>query len=115
MEIKNATASFAALSQDTRLKAFRLLITHEPNGLPAGDIARALDVPHNTMSAHLSVLSRAGWVTSERHSRQIIYRAALSHMEAVIDFLWQDCCGEHPDLCSALIKRLSCCTSAQDK
>ncbi len=103
MEINNATASFSALSQDTRLKAFRLLVNHEPNGLPAGDIARALDVPHNTMSAHLAVLARAGWVTSQRQSRQIIYRASLMHMEAVIEFLLTDCCAGHPELCSSLL------------
>ena len=107
MEIINATASFAALSQETRLKAFRLLVSHEPDGLPAGDIARALDVPHNTMSAHLAVLARAGWVTSQRQSRQIIYRAALTHMEDVIHFLLQDCCSGHPELCSSLVDSLS--------
>jgi len=107
MEITNAIASFAALSQDTRLKAFRLLVSHEPDGLPAGEIARQLSVPHNTMSAHLAVLSRAGWVLSQRQSRQIIYRASLSHMEAVVQFLLQDCCAGHPELCSSLIDRLS--------
>jgi len=109
MEITNAIASFAALSQDTRLKAFRLLVSHEPDGLPAGEIARQLSVPHNTMSAHLAVLSRAGWVLSQRQSRQIIYRASLSHMEAVVQFLLQDCCAGHPELCSSLIDRLSGC------
>lgn len=114
MEITNATISFAALSQDTRLKAFRLLVSHEPNGLPAGDIARALDVPHNTMSAHLAVLARAGWVTSQRQSRQIIYRASLIHMEDVIQFLLQDCCAGHPELCGSLVDSLSTCNSRID-
>lgn len=107
METTNAITSFAALSQDTRLNAFRLLVTQEPNGLPAGEIARQLSVPHNTMSAHLSVLARAGWVVSKRHSRQIIYRASLSHMEAVVQFLLQDCCAGHPELCASLIDNLS--------
>lgn len=104
-----AIASFAALSQETRLNAFKLLVTQEPEGLPAGEIARQLSVPHNTMSAHLSVLARAGWVVSKRHSRQIIYRASLSHMEAVIQFLLQDCCAGHPELCASLIDSLSSC------
>jgi len=109
MEITNAIASFAALSQDTRLKAFKLLVSHEPEGLPAGEIARQLSVPHNTMSAHLSVLARAGWVVSRRHSRQIIYRASLSHMDNVIQFLLQDCCAGHPELCASLMDSLSGC------
>ena len=113
MEITNAIASFAALSQDTRLKAFRLLVSQEPEGLPAGEIARQLSVPHNTMSAHLSVLARAGWVVSKRQSRQIIYRASLSHMEAVVQFLLQDCCAGHPELCASLMEILSGCETAK--
>lgn len=109
MELTTAIASFAALSQDTRLKAFRLLVSQEPNGLPAGEIARQLTVPHNTMSAHLSVLARAGWIIPKRQSRQIIYRASLSHMETVIQFLLQDCCAGHPELCASLIDSLSGC------
>lgn len=113
MEINNAIASFAALSQDTRLKAFRLLVSQEPVGLPAGEIARQLSVPHNTMSAHLSVLARAGWVVSQRHSRHIIYRASLAHMEMVIQFLLQDCCAGHSELCASLMDSLSGCESAK--
>ena len=113
MEITTAIASFAALSQDTRLKAFRLLVSQEPEGLPAGEIARRLSVPHNTMSAHLAILARSGWVTSKRQSRQIIYRASLSHMQAVIQFLLQDCCAGHPELCASLMDSLSGCESAK--
>ncbi|ABE75245.1 transcriptional regulator, ArsR family [Psychrobacter cryohalolentis K5] len=111
MEMTQVIISFAALSQETRLKAFRLLVSHEPLGLPAGEIARQLSVPHNTMSTHLSVLARAGWVISERQSRQIIYRASLSHMQTVIEFLLQDCCSGHPELCAALVNNLNGCST----
>ena len=77
----------------------------------AGDIARKLGVPHNTMSAHLAILARAGWVVSQRQSRQIIYRASLSHMATVIRFLLTDCCGGHPELCATLIDSLGGCGS----
>ncbi|WP_336367359.1 ArsR/SmtB family transcription factor [Marinobacter sp. C2H3] len=100
MDTSDALSSFAALSQDTRLQAFRLLVRAEPDGLPAGDIARQLGVPHNTLSAHLAVLARAGWVTSQRHSRTIVYRASLAHVNATVQFLVQDCCGGHPDVCT---------------
>lgn len=103
MEIKSAIDSFAALSQETRLEAYRLLVSHEPEGLPAGEIARQLDVPHNTMSAHLSVLARAGWVVSRRQSRSIIYRANLSHMSETIRFLVRDCCAGHPEACEPFL------------
>ena len=62
MESDDAILAFSALAQPTRLAVFRLLMTHEPDGLPAGDVARQLEVPHNTMSTHLGILSRAGLI-----------------------------------------------------
>lgn len=107
MEIKDALNTFAALSQETRLKAFRLLVQSEPDGLPAGEIARQLMVPHNTLSAHLSLLSQAGLVVSQRQSRSIVYRVNLDQMRAIIQFLAQDCCDGHPEVCAPLTRDLN--------
>ena len=82
METEPAILALAALAQSTRLDVFRLLVKHEPEGLAAGEIAKALAVPQNTMSAHLSVLSRAGLVTARRISRSIVYRADLDRFQA---------------------------------
>ncbi len=112
METNKAIDSFAALSQETRLEAFRLLVRHEPEGLAAGEIARRLSVPHNTMSAHLAVLARAGWVVSKRRSRSIIYRAKLDHMNEMILFLVRDCCAGHPEVCKPFLTPPSQCPSA---
>ncbi len=101
-----AIEAFAALSQSTRLETFRLLVNHEPEGLPAGDIARLLDVPHNTLSAHLKVLARAGLVVSRRQSRSVIYRASLERMQETLSFLVRDCCAGHPELCEPLLREL---------
>jgi ArsR family transcriptional regulator, arsenate/arsenite/antimonite-responsive transcriptional repressor len=109
MENEKAVMALAALSQSTRLEAFRTLVRHEPNGLAAGDLARALEVPQNTLSAHLAVLSRAGLVTSERHSRSIIYRASLADFQQVALFLLQDCCGGRPEICAPVIESLQPC------
>ena len=62
MESEDAILALAALAQPTRLDVFRLLVKREPEGMAAGDIAKALAVPQNTMSAHLAILSRAGLV-----------------------------------------------------
>jgi ArsR family transcriptional regulator, arsenate/arsenite/antimonite-responsive transcriptional repressor len=103
--------ALAALAQPTRLDAFRLLVRHEPAGLPAGAIADALAIPHNTMSSHLSILSRAGLVRSERHSRSIVYRVNLGAVEGVALYLLKDCCNGKPELCASLIEKLKpCCT-----
>lgn len=98
-----------ALSQATRLDTFRLLVRHEPMGLPAGEIARELGVPQNTMSSHLGVLARAGLVQSERQSRSIIYRADLDGLRDVILFLLKDCCNGNAALCEPLIAELTPC------
>lgn len=107
MESKEAILSFAALAQSTRLETFRLLVTHEPDGVPAGALARMLDIPQNTMSAHLATLSRAGLVKSERRSRSIIYRADLDAFRVLTLFMIRDCCGGDAALCAPLIAELA--------
>jgi len=113
MESTDAILAFSALAQDTRLEVFRLLVASEPDGMAAGDIARELAVPHNTMSSHLGVLTRAGLITSERHSRSIVYRAHLDRVREVVGFLLQDCCGGRPELCASVIDTLTPCCSRE--
>ena len=115
MENESAISALGALAQGTRLDVFRLLVRHEPDGLAAGEIARQLDVPQNTMSAHLATLSRAGLVTSERQSRSIIYRADLNGLRELTLFLLKDCCGGSTELCAPLIAELTPCCAPEAK
>lgn len=92
MDSSNAMRAFAALSQPTRLNAFRMLIEYEPEGLPAGMLAEKLDVPPNTLSTHLRALLEAGLVVSRRDSRLIIYRAQKEQIDALTQFLTENCC-----------------------
>jgi ArsR family transcriptional regulator, arsenate/arsenite/antimonite-responsive transcriptional repressor len=113
MEQNAAMDVFTALSQATRLDTFRLLMRHEPDGLPAGEIARQLGVPQNTMSSHLAILARSGLIASERQSRSIIYRAVVDRVRELTSFLVQDCCGGRPELCEPLVAEFSpCCSPA---
>lgn len=109
MDKELAILSLAALAQPTRLDVFRLLVSREPDGLAAGAVARELAVPHNTMSTHLAVLTRAGLIRSQRRSRSIIFRADLDHFRALATFLLKDCCGGRPEICAAVISDLSPC------
>jgi ArsR family transcriptional regulator, arsenate/arsenite/antimonite-responsive transcriptional repressor len=114
MDNLEAIAALAALAQTTRLDTFRLLVQREPDGIPAGELARLMAVPQNTMSAHLSILSRAGLVSGERRSRSIIYRANLERLREMTLYLLKDCCGGRADVCAPLIADLSpCCTKAK--
>jgi ArsR family transcriptional regulator, arsenate/arsenite/antimonite-responsive transcriptional repressor len=109
MDEAQTIAALAALAQSTRLKAFRLLVEREPEGIPAGDLARLVGVPQNTMSAHLSILANAGLVSGERQSRSVIYRADLERFRQVTLYLIKDCCGGNTELCAPLIKELTPC------
>lgn len=109
MDTESALLALSALAQATRLEIFRLLVRHEPDGLPAGDVARHLDVPQNTISAHLATLTRAGLLTSQRHSRLIVYRVCLPRLRELMLFLVRDCCAGSPELCAPLVESLSAC------
>jgi DNA-binding transcriptional ArsR family regulator len=109
MESEDAILALAALAQPTRLEVFRLLVKHAPEGLAAGDIARTLAVPQNTLSSHLAILSRAGLVTAQRFSRSIVYRVDLARLQAVVLFMLRDCCGGRPEICAPLIEDLTPC------
>ena len=113
MDEVEAIESLGALAQDTRLKVFRLLVEHAPDGLPAGAVARHCGVPANTMSVHLGILARAGLITARRDSRQVFYAADFPGLRRLIGFLLRDCCKGHPDLCEPLLDAVlpatACC------
>lgn len=94
-----AVQALSALAQEHRLKVFRLLVRHAPEGLPAGQIAAQVGVPASTMSAHLAHLERAGLLRSWRQQRRIFYAVETEGMRQLMTFLTEDCCGGRPDLC----------------
>ena len=107
MESAEAIDVLAALAQETRLQAFKILVRHEPEGVAAGELARLVNVPQNTLSSHLAILSRASLVNGERHSRSIIYHANLEAVRGLVLHLLNDCCNGQPELCTPLIAEIS--------
>ena len=108
MDTKSALSAFGALSQETRLDVFRLLIKAGPDGMSAGEIGETLGVRQNTMSANLSVLLQSGLVRNEREGRTIRYYADLEGTKDLLTFLMSDCCGGHPELCAQIIDQITC-------
>ncbi|MEO1398253.1 MAG: metalloregulator ArsR/SmtB family transcription factor [Pseudomonadota bacterium] len=108
MDILDANHAFAALSQPVRLSVFRLLLQTGEAGMAAGDIADAMAVRQNTMSANLSILTHAGLIRSERQGRSIRYFADTEGLKGLLGFLLEDCCGGKPERCQPLINELSC-------
>lgn len=93
MDIQNAVIMFDALSQETRLRAFRLLVQAGGEGVAAGVLSEELGTPHNTMSFHLKHLVNAGIVSSRKAGRSVIYSANFDLMRDLIGFMVQDCCS----------------------
>lgn len=107
MDSKDAVAVLASLAQETRLAIFRHLVIAGDDGATAGAIASELEVPGPTLSFHLKELERASIISSRRESRQIYYKANFAGMKALIDFLTDDCCGGHPEVCFGTKRRVA--------
>ncbi len=107
MDILNATEAFSALSQEMRLKVFRLLMQAGDTGMAAGEIASKMDVRQNTMSNHLAILTRAGLVRNKRDGRSIIYYPNFNGLRDVLEFLMEDCCGGNPAQCKPILDQLT--------
>ncbi len=113
MEIELAIRRLSALAQDGRLQVFRLLVRAGAEGLAAGEIARKLEVPPNTLSAQLTVLANAELVRSRRDGRSIIYSADYGRMGELLAYLMEDCCQGRAEVCAPLAQiaqRAACCT-----
>ena len=108
MESDVALTAFAALSQETRLSALRLLIRAGAEGCPAGEIAVKLGVAANSMSTHLKILERAGLVRPVREGRVIRYYADMGGLRALIAYLMEDCCSGEPELCRPILDKITC-------
>jgi len=93
MDIQEAIIAFDALSQETRLRVFRLLVEYGSQGAPAGVLSEKLGVPPNGLSFHLSHMSNAGLIQSRREGRSIIYTANFDFFNGLIRFMVEDCCS----------------------
>jgi len=112
MESPAAVAALSALAHPGRLEVFRLLVQAGPEGVAAGEIARATGSLANTLSANLNLLAGAGLVTSRREGRSIIYAAGYERMRELLAFLMEDCCAGNPEICAplaAIAERAACC------
>jgi ArsR family transcriptional regulator len=93
MDIHQAIIMFDALSQETRLRAFRLLVQAGTDGLAAGVLSEELGTPHNTLSFHLNHLTNAGILSSRKEGRSVIYSANFDITRDLIGFMVKDCCS----------------------
>ena len=92
MKSITAVTRLAALAQESRLAVFRLLVQKGPEGLCVGDIQSALKVPSATLSFHLKELVHSGLLKSRQEGRFIYYVPDFKAMNALLDYLTENCC-----------------------
>ncbi|KUJ80672.1 ArsR family transcriptional regulator [Ruegeria marisrubri] len=94
-------ARLTTLGHPGRMAAFRLLARRYPDRVPAGEIAEALGLKANTLSAYLSALMQAGLVTQTRAGTSLRYRVRWDGVHEMTNFLLMDCCRGRPEICAA--------------
>jgi ArsR family transcriptional regulator len=104
MEKSAAVSALAALAQDNRLDVYRLLVEAGAEGMPAGEVAAALDLPPNTLTFHFDRLRLAGLVTVRREGRSMIYAARYDVMNALLAYLTENCCRRSGGKCAPVPK-----------
>ena len=93
MNTENISLVFDSLSQENRLKIFRILVENSKNGITPTEISNLMNkMPRNTLSFHLSILTQAGLCTYEKNGKQVIYKPICSIIKEVAAFLLKDCC-----------------------
>jgi ArsR family transcriptional regulator len=112
MEKSAALVALAALAQESRLDIFRLLVQAGADGLAAGQIGEQLGLPSATLAFHLKELKNAGLATFTRNGRSLIYVAVYPAMNALLEYLTENCCQGIPAACG--FGAVACTAEAAD-
>jgi ArsR family transcriptional regulator len=92
MESNDVVRALAALAQPIRLQVFRALVVAGTEGMTPSALVEAIGVPATSLSFHLKELMHAGLITQERLGRNLVYRAAVDRMNALLGYLTENCC-----------------------
>ena len=93
MQADTVIRALGALAQEHRLAAFRALVQAGADGLSAGSLAEALQLPNSSLSFHLAQLTNAGLIVQTRHGRSLIYSADYAAMKGLMGYLTENCCA----------------------
>ena len=99
MKTQAVIDALAALAHEYRLAIYRLLVEQGPQGLAAGAIGERVGLQPSSLTFHLQALQRAGLITQQRVSRQLIYSADYGAMDGLVGYLTDNCCAEQPQAC----------------
>jgi len=109
-QLNEAAAQLAELGHPTRLGIFRVLVRAGLQGVPVGDIQQVLDIPNSTLSHHLSRMSKVGLMEQRREGRTLYCILQFGTVEALLGFLYAECCLGAPTTESvATTETQQCC------
>lgn len=92
MEHEDAAKRLGELGNSTRLSILRYLIKVGHDGVPVGQIQKALGIPGSTLSHHISRLVSVGLIKKNRESRTLYCFVQYDPLKELIDFLQSECC-----------------------
>lgn len=87
-------SGLAALAHETRLALFRELVRKGGKGESAGELARRLAIPPQTLSFHLKEMTNAGLLVARREGRYVYYVVDFDHARRLIAYLSDSCCAD---------------------
>ncbi len=106
-----AVARFAdmlsAMGTEPRLRIVRLLLGAHPQGLVVGDIAAELQIGGSTLSHHLDKLKNEELVNVRREGTFLWYSANTKALQALLGFLYAECCTRNK---AVEPQAITCCT-----
>ncbi|MDZ7789043.1 MAG: metalloregulator ArsR/SmtB family transcription factor [Xanthomonadales bacterium] len=97
MDHEEAADTLAELGNVHRLAIFRYLVKAGHQGASVGEIQRALDIPHSTLSHHLARMAHVDLITQRRQGRTLYSLPNYAKLYAVMSYLDEECCAGHDD------------------
>ncbi|UWQ91102.1 helix-turn-helix domain-containing protein [Rhodobacteraceae bacterium M382] len=95
---KEILKRLTTLGHPHRMAVFRLLVRRYPDDVSAGDIGAALGIKPSTLSVYLSALREIGLISQTRHGTSLLYKAQVSAVQQIMDYLLLDCGRGRPDI-----------------
>jgi DNA-binding transcriptional ArsR family regulator len=97
-QVAKYAAMFSAMGTEPRLRIMQALLSAHPEGLVVGDIQEELEIPSSTLSHHLDKLKTEDLVRVRRESTFLRYTANVEALQALLRFLYAECCTRNKAL-----------------
>jgi ArsR family transcriptional regulator len=83
---------FSAMGTGPRLRIMRVLLSAHPEGMVVSEIGGELGIPASTLSHHLDKLKNEDLVKVRREGTYLWYSANADALQALLGFLYAECC-----------------------